>query len=224
MLNSALLIAHKDLRLVLSRGTGLAQALLLGLLLIFLLSLSHGPGDPVSPQTAATVFWLASAFCQVLIFTSLYGLEEAGSARHGLLLAPMPVQAIWLGKAMAGCALLLMAQFVFLPATIVFLGQALGAAWLTGLIGLVATDWGLVALGSLLGGLAQGQASRESLLTVVLFPLLAPTLLAGIKTAAMAWGGAANDAASWIGLAGAFGALFSGAGLILFPFAYSGEE
>ena len=42
MLKAACLIARKDLRLVLSRGAGLVQALLLGLLLIFVFSFVPG--------------------------------------------------------------------------------------------------------------------------------------------------------------------------------------
>ena len=75
MLKAACLIARKDLRLVLSRGAGLVQALLLGLLLIFVFSLSRETGETMSGQGAATIFWLSSAFCQVLSFNMLYGLE-----------------------------------------------------------------------------------------------------------------------------------------------------
>ena len=75
MLKAACLIARKDLRLVLSRGAGLVQALLLGLLLIFVFSLSRETGETMGGQGAATIFWLSSAFCQVLSFNMLYGLE-----------------------------------------------------------------------------------------------------------------------------------------------------
>ena len=77
----------------LARGSGLIQALLLGLLLLFVFSLSQGIGERMSPQAAAAVFWLSSAFCQVLIFNQLYALEEANNARLGLLLCPAPIQA-----------------------------------------------------------------------------------------------------------------------------------
>ena len=73
MFRAALLIARKDLRLIFGRGFGPAQALLLGLLLIFLFSLAGKTGEKVSPQAAAAVFWMASAFGQVLIFSTLYG-------------------------------------------------------------------------------------------------------------------------------------------------------
>ena len=160
MLNAAIAIASKDLRLLLSRGTGLVQALLLGLLLIFVFSLSQRVGEVMGPQGAAAIFWLASAFCQVLIFNTLFAIEEANGARFGMLLAPVPVQAVWLGKGIAGFTLLLCAQAVFLPAAIVFLGQSVSPLWHVGLATVLLADVGIVALGALLGALSQGQAAR----------------------------------------------------------------
>ena len=110
MISFALTVARKDLLLTFTRGSGLVQGLLLGLLLLFVFSLSQGVGERMSPQGAGAVFWLGSAFCQVLIFNTLYALEEANGARLGLLLAPAPIQAVWLGKALAGLLLLLWAS------------------------------------------------------------------------------------------------------------------
>ena len=101
MLNLTLAMARKDLSVTLTRSAGLVQALLLGLLLIFMFSLSRKAGDTVSPQTAATIFWLASSFCQVLIFNTLYSYEEGTGARLALLLVPAPVTGVWLGKGLA---------------------------------------------------------------------------------------------------------------------------
>ena len=224
MLKAACLIARKDLRLVLSRGAGLVQALLLGLLLIFVFSLSRETGETMSGQGAATIFWLSSAFCQVLSFNMLYGLEEANGSRAGLLLLPTPVQSV-LGKAAAGLCIILTAQFLFLPATIVFLGQSLGDGWPLALLALVLTDIGMASLGSLLGALSQGQAARESLLSIVLFPLIIPILLAGIRVCAGGFSEALPEGVeSWLGIAVAFDAVFLAAGLVLFPFVFSGDE
>lgn len=233
MLICAWAVCGKDLRLVLTRGAGLVQALLLGLLLVFLFSLSLDAGDRLSPQAAATMFWLSSAFCQVLVFNMLYAVEETHGARLGLLLLPAPTQAVWLGKAAAGLVLILAAQCLFVPAIFVFLAQQAGPEWPTALAGVALVDVGMAASGSLLGALSVGQAGRESLLSIVLFPLLVPLLLAGVRLAGLgltpalspgALAFAAEGTAEWLGLAAAFDALFLAAGLVLFPFVYSGED
>ena len=152
----SLAILHREIAASRDRGAGIVQALLLGLLLIFVFSLSRETGETMSGQGAATIFWLSSAFCQVLSFNMLYGLEEANGSRAGLLLLPTPVQSVLLGKAAAGLCIILTAQFLFLPATIVFLGQSLGDGWPLALLALVLTDIGMASLGSLLGALSQG--------------------------------------------------------------------
>ncbi|WP_304407679.1 heme exporter protein CcmB [uncultured Desulfovibrio sp.] len=225
MLRLSLAVARKDLALSLARGNGLVQALLLGLLLLFVFSLAQGPGERVGPQAAAAMFWLSSAFSQVLIFNRLYDLEEVNAARLGLALCPAPIQGVWLGKMLAGLLLLLLAQAVFLPAAMIFLGQGLEALPLAGAVSLALVDVGMCALGSLLGALAQGQSGRESLLGVILFPLLTPLLLAGIGVGAQCLGAPAPDGPrAGLGLAAAFDAVFLGAGLVLFGFLYPGED
>lgn len=225
MLRLSLAIARKDLLLTLARGNGLMQALLLGLLLLFVFSLAQGPGERASAQAVAAMFWLSSAFAQVLIFNRLYDLEEANAARFGLALCPAPIQAVWLGKLLAGLLLLLLAQAVFLPAAMIFLNQSASAEPLAGFATLSLVDVGMCALGSLLGALGQGQSGRESLLGVILFPLLTPLLLAGIGVGAQCLGATTADGpAAWLRLAAAFDGVFLGASLALFGFIYPGED
>ena len=225
MLRRAAAMAAKDLKLSVSGGQGLVQAVLLGLLLIFMFSLSKPLGGQITPQAAGAIFWLASAFGLVLVFNDLFAIEEANGARIGILSSPAPVHAVWIGKGVAGLSLLLVSQLVFLPATVAFLGQTIfGPWWLLG-VTLLAADIGLVVIGALLGALSQGQAARESLLSVIVFPLLLPVLLAGITLFGLCFsldGGKEFD--TWLGLIFAFDCLFAGAGLFLFPFVYSGEE
>jgi heme exporter protein B len=212
------------LRLLLERGAGLLQSLLLGLLLIFIFSLSLPPGQRMTPQAAAAVFWIASIFCLVIIFHALYAQEETHGQRQGLILAPIPPQAVWLGKALGGSCLLTAAQAVLLPAVFIFLGQEPGSEWCSGVGGILLTDLGLICIGSLLGSLSQGTSARESLLSILVFPLITPLLLAGISLSAAALTASPpTDPASWFGALLAFDAVFLAAGLVLFPHIYTGD-
>jgi heme exporter protein B len=222
MLAQIATLAGKDLRLFLTRGHGAVQAILLGLLLIFLFSLAGAGEQAVPGDWAAAIFWLASCFCQVLVFNALYGLEDARNARDALLMAPMPVQAIWAGKAAAGGAVLIIVQAVFIPACTVFLqlGAVHSWAWLCGTILLV--DCGVIVLGALLGGMGSEQSGRDSLFTVIFFPLLAPLLLAGIRLGGFALEGGLDNPWAWIQLAASFDLVFAGLALLLFPVVYRG--
>lgn len=224
MLSPALRIAAKDLRLSLRGAQGVVQTTLMGLLIVFVFSLSRRPGELFPPLAASAIFWLSSLFAQVLIFNALYGLEEQNDARLGLVMAPMAPQAVWLGKALAALAQLLACQAVFGLAVAVFLGQTLAGSWPLTLGFVLVVDLGLAAMGSLMGALTAGRSAKESLLTVVLFPLLTPELLAGIRLLESCLAGTQGGALDWLGLAGAFAAVFSGAALVLFPHLYTGDE
>jgi heme exporter protein B len=216
------LITGKDLRLLFFGGQGAFQAALLGLLLIFVFSLAQTQTGPLPAEWLAAVFWLSSSLGLVLIFNDLYALEETNAARIGLLMAPLPQQLIWLSKGLAGLIMLLLLQAVLLPATAVFLGlRSLPAPGLL-LASLAVVDWGLVALGSLIGAVGQGHTGRDSLLTIVLLPLLMPLLIVGIRLGGALLGGRdMGHMAEWFGLAGAFDAVFTGLALLLFPLVYS---
>ena len=226
MLSAAFRIAAKDLRLSLRGAQGLSQTALLGLLIIFVFSLSRRPGEEVPAMAASAIFWLSTLFSQVLVYSGLYSLEESGGARMGLAMAPMPVQAVWLGKALAGFFLVACCQAVFGAAVAVFLGQGVAGSMAATAGFVLAVDVGLAALGSFMGALSAGKSARESILTVVFFPLVIPVLLAGIKLleGVMLVNPGDFDWPGWLGMALSFAAVFCAASLALFPFIYTGEE
>lgn len=224
MLKMSFLITRKDLRIALLHGNGTIQAIMLGLILIFLFDFSKNPGEQPSPQEAATIFWLGSIFCQLLIFNQLYSIEEINESRIALLLAPLPVQSIWFGKAIAAFILLLIAQLFFLPAIIIFMSQEITGNMLFAILNLLLANIGICSLGSLLGAISHGKNGRDAVLSIIFFPLLVPLLIAAIRSSAYAFGDSGEDVLQWIGMSAAYDAVFLSAGLVLFNFLYQGGD
>lgn len=224
MIGRALTVAVKDLRLACGNGQGPVQAVLLGLLLVFIFSLSAAPGEHFSAQQAMAIFWLCSSFSVVLIFSLLFRFEEENDTATALLLAPLPVQGLWLGKTLAGLALLAGCQLFFFPAAMIFLGlDPRGDVGVMALM-LLGVDVGLCVLGGLIGAMGHGHGTRDALLTIIVFPLQVPLLLGGIRIGtAVLTGAGLGDAADWFGLVFAFDAVFAGAALFLFPHVFRGE-
>jgi heme exporter protein B len=224
MIASSIAIARKDLKLAFAGGQGPVQAVLLGLLLVFIFSLSAAPGERFSPQQAMAIFWLCSSFAVVLTFSLLFRFEEENDTATALLLSPLPVQGLWLGKTMAGLALLLLCQVFFFPAALVFLGLDPGGNPGGLLVMMLAVDVGLCVLGGLIGAMGHGQGAKDALLTIIVFPLQIPLLLGGIRIGVgLMLGGALGAQAEWLGLVLAFDAVFAGAALFLFPHVFRGE-
>ena len=224
MFRVMLAIVRKDLTLLGLRGGAFIQAILLGLILIFVFSLAKEVGQTISAQHAASVFWLSSLFGQILLFNQLYALEEVQGQRLALLTMDVPCQTIYLAKALAAFLLLCLAQAIFWPAGLIFLGQELPQNLLGSFLGIISVDLGICALGSILGALSRGQAVRESLLTILLFPLLMPQLLAAISLHTQTQTGDWLASSHWFYLTFAYDAIFLSAGLLLFPFIYTGDE
>ncbi len=240
MLKAAYLIARKDLRLTLLNGrrlpknSPLLQALLLGLLIIFMFSLAPSLAQPEDPGAAKTVpaafavilFWMSSLFAQTLIFQRLYSLEDAAGGRVGLLTSPLAAQAVWLGKALAGLVLLLLVQIILFPALILLLDQTLTGPRLPALGGIVLADAGLASLGALLGAFSSA-TRRAAQLGILSLPLLIPLLIAAARLSQTALLPAANalqiSVADSLGLLAAFDAIAVGAALLLFNFAFMDE-
>lgn len=224
MIASSLAIARKDLRLAFAGGRGPVQAILLGLLLVFLFSLSAAPGERFSAQQAMAIFWLCSSFAAVLVFSMLFRFEEENDTATALLLSPLPIQGLWLGKTLAGMALLVLCQAFFFLAALIFLGLDPVGDALSLLAMMLAVDAGLCVLGGLVGAMGHGQGAKDALLTIIVFPLQVPLLLGGIRMGtALMQGGTLGEVGDWLGLVLAFDAVFAGAALFLFPHVFRGE-
>src|SRR3546814_10790880 len=78
-----------------------------------------------------------------------------------------------------------------------------------------ATAW-LAASGTLYGVLAAGLRVRETLLPIMLLPVLAPVLIAASKSCEAALGGVAADGWPWGGLLVVFALLYLTVGTLAF--------
>jgi heme exporter protein B len=170
------------------------------------------------------IFWLCSSFAVVLIFSLLFRFEEENDTATALLLSPLPVQGLWLGKTLAGLILLLLCQVFFFPAALVFLGLDPGGNPGGLALMVLGVDLGLCVLGGLIGAMGHGQGAKDALLTIIVFPLQIPLLLGGIRIGVGLMQGVPLAAlGDWFGLVLAFDAVFSGAALFLFPHVFRGE-
>jgi heme exporter protein B len=211
-------IAGKDLRIEVRGRYALGAVLPFAATLLIAFGLSLGPGRTLLQQTAPGLLWLAVLFASVLAFRRSYESEGEDGALEGLLLAPIDKAAVFLGKAAA-----VLAQLLVLEAAVVLLvaglfGLSLGrdpatlaAAFLLGTVG-------LSAVGSLFGVLAESPRAREAVFPLLVLPLATPVLVAGVRATALATAGRGGEAASWLGLLAAFDVVFVAAGTLVFAY------
>ncbi|HEU4449637.1 MAG TPA: heme exporter protein CcmB [Gaiellaceae bacterium] len=167
-------LARKDLLLELrSRDTLPAMLLfVVSTLVVFNFSLPAGSAD----LAAYGLLWVAIVFTAILGLTRAFAAEREQRVLDALVLAPCDRSAIWLGKAIAVTAFLVLAEAVALPAFALFFEPV---SW--ELVAAVAlADVGLAAVGTLLAAMAAASRARELLLPLLFLPLVIPVVVGGV--------------------------------------------
>lgn len=215
MLRDAALVAGKDLRIEARSRVTVNQVAPFAVLVLVLFAFALEPDRGLLTRAAAGLFWLAVTFSALLAIQRSFAIESADGARDGLRLSGLDPAGIFLGKAGA-IALELLALEALLGAGVVLLYDVeLGGAVLLTTTCLAAT-LGLAGAGTVYGVLAAGVRVRETLLPLLLLPVVAPVVLAATRATEAALGQSATDGWSWVRLLGAFAVIYAAVGALAF--------
>lgn len=215
MLRDARLVAAKDLRLEWRSRITLGQVAPFALLVLILFAFALDPDRGVLERATPGLFWLAVLFSAVLGVQRAFALEAADGVRDALRLSALDPAGIFLGK-MAAIAVVLIALEVLLLGGVALLYNTR----LTGFVLLVATclpaTAGIAAAGTLYGVLAAGLRLRDTLLPLLLLPVLSPVLIGATRAFEAALAENASDGWPWVGLLAVFALGYSAAGAATF--------
>ena len=218
LLASAWLIARKDLAIEFRTRSAFLSALVLSLLAIVIFYFAWDPTAVGAGDLAPGVLWVTFTFSGLLGLHRSFGVEAQEGAMDALLIAPVPRQAIFVGKALANLAFVLGVQAVALPAMVLFYDVGVGAAW-PALIGvMVLAAIGLVAVGTLFAGLTANTRLAELLLPVLALPFFVPIVMpAAQATAKLLAGRPLAESFAWLRILLAFDLVFAYACMLVFP-------
>jgi heme exporter protein B len=217
VLRIAWLIARNDLRIEARTGEVTVSTGLFAVLLVVLTSMSLFVDDVAARRIAPGVLWIAIAFAGVLAIGRSWARERENDAMRGLLLAPVPRAGIYVGKAISALAFLLLIEAMVVPLVAVLFRidlvpvlPSLSPVLFLGTLGFVLT-------GTLFGAMTVRTRARDLMLSVVLFPLVAPALLAGVvATRGILVGEPASETWAWTRILAAFDLVVAGCGIGLF--------
>lgn len=182
--------------------------------------------DPtvVEPQAIASgLIWMTIIFGGMLGIGRTFHLEEEEGAFQGILLSPIPRDALYLGKVVANFILLAVVTILVFGVFALFFGLEMGghplALSMVVLLGIL----GFVAFGTLFSAISAGTTMGDTLLPILVFPLLIPLIIYGVTaTSRLLQGLPVSEVDGSIRMLAAFAlvALAAGAGL----FRYVVEE
>jgi heme exporter protein B len=215
MWRDALLVCGKDLRIEARSRVALWQVLPFALLVLVLFAFALGPGPTALKAAAPGLFWLAVLFSTVLATQRSFAIESGEGTRDGLRLSGIDPAGIFLGKAAAVALQLAVLQVVLWAGVTLFFGVRVHVVWLAVVASLLATI-GLAAAGVIYGALSAGLRVRETLLPLLVLPILAPVLLAGSRAWEAAINGSVATGAPWLRVLGPFAAVYVVVGMVLY--------
>jgi heme exporter protein B len=212
-------ILWKDLLIELRTKETLASLLLLGVLTLVVLSFAFDPSSPLREAAAPGVLWIALIFAGTLGMNRSLLRERDNDCLHGLLLAPLDRGTIYLAKSIANFLFMVAAQIVLLPLFVFFFNlpfistvTRLTPVLLLGLLG-------FAAVGTLFAAVSLRTRAREVMLPLLMLPLAAPLLIAGIQSSAQLLAGQPFAAVGhWLRLLGAFDVVFLVVGWLAFEY------
>jgi len=209
MWRDAALVAGRDLRLELRSRVGLNQVAPFALLVLVLFAFALDTEGDVLRRAAPGLFWVAVVLSALLAIQRSAGLDAPDGVRDALRLSGLDPAGIFLGK-VAAVAVQLAALEVLLGAGVVVLYDVDLAGLGTIVPVAIAATVGVAAAGTLYGVLAAGIRVRETLLPLLLLPVVAPVLIAATRASEAALEGVTPDVApaDWLRLLVVFAVIY----------------
>jgi heme exporter protein B len=215
----ARLVAGKDLRIERRSRVVVNQVLPFAAVTMLMFAFALDETN-VLERVAPGLVWLATLFSLLVLVQRAFAIEGDDGALDALRVAGVDPVAVYWGKSMALAAQLAVLEVVLLVAAVLLYGADIPAGGLVLLaVTLVLATAGLACVGTLYGGLTAGFTGRETLLPLLVLPVVAPVLIGATRAVESALGtdGAAlSDGWPWVGLLAVFAVAFGVGGALAF--------
>jgi heme exporter protein B len=215
---TAAAIAAKDIRLELRSRTALLSAIVFSALVLVVFNFARDPTALAAVDLAPSVLWVTFAFGAVVALNRAFYVERENAALDGILLAPVPRSALYVGKLLANLAFVGVVEAVALPLFVLFFNVSLGHA-LGGILAVTAlATIGFVAVGTLFSAMVVRTRFAELMLPVLLLPFMVPPLVGAVQvTARLLAGRPLSEMFGWLRLLALFDVVFVTLCILVFP-------
>lgn len=205
---SLLVLLRKDLLLQWRERAQSAALLAFSGATLLLFSFAVGPDSAALRQHAAGFLWLALLLASTLSLAESFERELEDRALETLLLLPASPLAVYYAKALANWVRLLVVGVVLVPGMVVLYDA--GTHRLFALLGVILLGTaGLSAPGTLYSAMTAQARARQTLLPLLLFPLVVPVLIAAVRaTALLVLGDPMGQLGAWTRLLAAFALIY----------------
>jgi heme exporter protein B len=201
-------VARKDLLLEARSRERLMTTATFAVLVAVVFSFALDPSVRAR-SIAGAMIWVTVLFAGTLGLGRAFALEKEADALTGVLLAPVDRGALFLGKWLANLALVLAMEALIFPVYALFFGLSFRGSLAALAAVVVLATVGFIALGTLFGAVAAHTRLGETLLPILLLPLLIPVVIfACTATQRLLVGRPVAEVVSQLKMLGAFDLIF----------------
>lgn len=217
LLRAAAAIALKDLAVEWRTKTALVSSLAFAVLVLAVLFFARDPTAVGAVDVAPGALWVTFTFAAMIGLNRAFLMERDNRALDGILLAPIPRTALFLGKVAANLVFVAAVEAVSVPLFVLFYDVPLWRRLpeLTLVIG--TATFAFVVVGTLLSSMVVRTRFSELMLPLLLLPFLVPPVVGAVQvTARVLAGRPLSEALGWLRLLLAFDIVFFVLSTILF--------
>jgi heme exporter protein B len=206
------LVAAKDIRIERAARVATSQVLPFAGIVLLMFAFASDPDRTALRGVAPGMFWTSVVLAAVLAASRSAAIEVQNNASDGLRLSAADPGAVFLGKAAAVLAQLLLLEVVLLVGLIAVYGYRIDHPFIL-VFSAVTASIGIAAAGVIYATVAASLRVRDTLVPLLTLPALAPVALGGSR----AWTAASQlgpgDGMRWVQLLAVFAVLFTAFGV-----------
>ena len=175
---------RKDFLLQWRMRAQVAAIFIFGATALLLFSFAIGPNSEALRLHAAGFLWLALMLSSTLALAETFQSEMEQRALEGLLLLPADARSLYYSKALSNWAQLSLLGTGLVPLMVVLYDA--GTTRVLEVFGVIVLGTaGLAAPGTLYAAMTSQARAKQTLLPILLFPLVVPVLLSAVKATSL---------------------------------------
>ncbi|BDC50020.1 cytochrome c-type biogenesis heme exporter protein B [Bryobacterales bacterium F-183] len=174
-------IAMKDLRSELRTKETLNAAVSFSVAILLLFSFAFDPTAESTREFAGGLVWMVFLFASTLVLNRSFARELPNDCLDVLLASPASASAIFLGKAIASFAIILVVELLCFPVFGLFYNIRVFDQPLLLLAVATLATWAITVIGATFSALTVNLRLRELMLPVMIYPMLIPPMMAAFQ-------------------------------------------
>ncbi|HVP45362.1 MAG TPA: heme exporter protein CcmB, partial [Bryobacteraceae bacterium] len=160
-LRQVAVITAKDLRAEMRTKEALNASFAFAIVILLILSFAFDPDEETTREISGGLLWIVFTFAGTLVLNRSFARELPNDCLDGLLAAPVPGSALFLGKALSNFVLILAVELVALPVFGIFYNVRWTQQFWPLMLVVTLGTWGLTAIGTIFSALTVNIRLRE---------------------------------------------------------------